>query len=91
VRDLDVTAAYGIEAACPRNGQPGLRLPDSGQPVTEPSSIAPRRCPSSPLINAAREGPSGEPDAEDRATDVAVRISLVVTNSDVAKPGQDTM
>jgi hypothetical protein len=29
VRDLDVTAAYGIEAACLRKAQ---RLPDSGQP-----------------------------------------------------------
>jgi hypothetical protein len=32
VRDLDVTAAYGIEAACPRKGQYGWRLPDSGRP-----------------------------------------------------------
>jgi hypothetical protein len=35
VRDLDLTAAYGIEVACPRKGQRGWR-PDSGQPVTEP-------------------------------------------------------
>jgi len=36
VHDLDVTAAYGIEAACPRKGQRGWRRPDSGQPVAEP-------------------------------------------------------
>ena len=36
MRDLDLTAAYGIEAACPRMGQRGWRRPDSGQPVTEP-------------------------------------------------------
>ena len=35
MRDLDVTAALGLEAACPRKRQRGWRRPDSGQPVTE--------------------------------------------------------
>lgn len=34
LRDLDLTAAYGTEAACPRKGT--ARLPDPGSVVTEP-------------------------------------------------------
>jgi hypothetical protein len=35
LRDLDLTAAYGTEAACPRKGQRGCRIP--GQPSLSPS------------------------------------------------------
>jgi hypothetical protein len=35
LRDLDLTAAYGTEAACPRRGQRRCRIP--GQPSLSPS------------------------------------------------------
>ena len=54
MRDLDVTAAFGLEAACPRKRQRGWRLQDSGQASLSPSSITPRRGPSSPPVNAIR-------------------------------------
>ena len=37
LRDLDLTDAYGIEAACLRKGQRRWRRPDSGQPSLSPS------------------------------------------------------
>ncbi len=36
MRDLELTAAYGLKATCPRKVRRGWRLPDSGQPVAEP-------------------------------------------------------